>query len=407
MRRAFVFALLAAASSLLACSEAAQAPHVAAPPSSDDDAGAADAAPPPPDPTGWSATGSLAEGRALATANVLPDGRVLVVGGEDDAYGMLASAELYDPAAGTFAKAAPLPEPRDHHTATLLKTGEVLVVGGGQGSEISLPTGEKALASAVLYDPKSDTWRPTGSMHEARAGHRAVLLDDGRVLVVGGGNKVGYSCADIHPNCTIADSIGSAEIYDPATGVWTTTGALAQPRIGFDLHLTPTGVVASGGGAKNQGLTSVEIYDVAAGTWRSGPSLQGQRLYHSAALLGGKLVVAGGKIANVAPITSVDILDDTASKWMAGAELKEARTGASFIPLPSGKGLLVAGNDQLGTQFLAAAALYDPAADAWTSLPALAHGRYSQVSVLLQDGSVLVIGGRTSKGITTSVERSR
>jgi len=359
------------------------------------------------DPTGWESAGALLVGRALATATVLDDGRVLVVGGEDDAYAMIASVETYDPETGEIADTAPLPEPRSHHTATLLGNGRVLVAGGGQGSEISLPNGEGALASAWLYEPDTSTWIPTGTMSEARAGHRAVLLEDGRVLVVGGGNQVGYSCAQIHPDCTVADSLASAEIYDPETGSWAVTAPLAQPRIGFDLRRFGAGVVASGGAADNEGLESVEIFDVQTGAWASGPALDGQRLYHAAAVLDGKLVVAGGKIANVEPVTSVDVLDEGASQWVAASPLDEPRTGASFVALQSGRGLIVAGNNQLGTRFIAEAAIYDIAADAWSKIEPLATGRYGQAAVLLEDGSVLVVGGRTALGVTTSVERSR
>src|SRR5207302_9824830 len=104
-------------------------------------------------------------------------------------------------------------------TATLLTSGEVLVAGGGDGSEISLPTGKNTLASALLYDPAKNAWRETGAMAHARAGHRATALADGRVLVAGGGDGVGYQCASNHsPDCTIATSLATSEIYDLHTG---------------------------------------------------------------------------------------------------------------------------------------------------------------------------------------------
>ncbi len=393
---------------VVACSETVTSTNGSSRPPAVADADAGTTPPPPADPTGWTRTGSLKQARALATATVLADGRVLVTGGEDDDYAMLASAELFDPETGAFTEAAALPSPRDHHTATLLPNGEVLVAGGGAGSSISLPSGEKTTASAVLYDPKTNAWRETGTMHTARAGHRAVLLENGRVFVAGGGSAVGYPCHSSHPDCTVADSIASAEIYDPGTGTWTEAAPLAQARLAFALNVTPAGVVASGGAADDNGLESVEIYDAKADAWRAGPKLKGERLNHATAVLNGKLVVAGGKIANVSPITTVDVLDTSTSRWTTGASLDEPRTGASFLALPSGKGLLVAGNDQTGrTPHLDEAALYDPEADAWTVIQPLAQGRYSQATALLKDGSVLVIGGRTSKGVTTSVERSQ
>lgn len=368
---------------------------------------AADAALPAPDPTGWVPAGRLHHARALTAASLLADGRVLIVGGESDDYTMLASTEIFDPTTNASIEVAPLPEPRDHHTATVLKSGKVLVAGGGKGSEISLPTGQATLDSALLYDPATDKWQTTGRMHERRAGHRAALLDDGRVLVVGGGSKVGYPCASNHPACTVAESIGTAEIYDPATGEWNATGALRLPRLAFALSATPAGVVASGGAAANRGLESVEIFDRTAGTWRDGPALTGQRLYHAAVVLDGKLVVAGGKIANVTPVTSVDVLDESAVAWKKGASLDQPRTGASFVRLPSGRALLVAGNNQTGERFLAESALYDSQADSWTKLEPLEEGRYGQSTVVLNDGTVVVIGGRTAAGVSASVERSR
>lgn len=85
-----------------------------------------------------------------------------------------------------------------------------------------------------------------------------------------------------------------------STGRWTDAGSLVQPRLAFDLSVTPAGVVASGGTADNRGLDSVEIFDPAKGVCRRGPKLDGQRLHHAGAVVNGKLVVAGGKRERVA-----------------------------------------------------------------------------------------------------------
>jgi N-acetylneuraminic acid mutarotase len=396
------FALVA----LLACGNGSSPDGAAPDPNGSPDGAGEAKREPAPDPTGWIAVGDLHEPRALATATLLDDGRVLVVGGEDTRYGMLASVEIFDAATGTFEKGAPLPEPRDHHTATRLPNGQVLVAGGGLGSQITLPRGEGTLASAVLFDPKTGTWTRTADMHVARAGHRAVLLPDGRVLVAGGGGRVGYDCHSSHPNCTVAESLGSAEIYDPATGAWTETGPLGEARLAFSLDVTPLGIVAAFGAAKNKGLETVEIFDPKTNAWTFGPKLAGEQFYHASAVLGGELVVAGGKIANVKPITTVNVLDASGASWRPRASLGDPRTGASLVPLESGKGLLVAGSNQLGERFLAEAALYDPTADTWTKIAPLAKGRFSHATVRLRDGSVLVIGGRSARGALATAERT-
>ncbi len=133
----------------------------------------------------WSSTGDLASARYDHTATLLPDGRVLAVGGRQawDATHYLTSAELYDPAAnggaGTWSATGSLTTARAYHTATLLPDGRVLVV-GGKGN------GDAPLASAEVYDPTANTWRATGGLAFARYDHTATLLADGRVLVVGG-----------------------------------------------------------------------------------------------------------------------------------------------------------------------------------------------------------------------------
>ena len=106
----------------------------------------------------------------------LADGRVLLVGGE--ASGALATAELFDPATGTFSPAGSMTRPRSiGASATLLRDGRVLVVGGG--ADVG--------TSAELYDPATDTFAPTGAMTVGRGGfHTATLLKDGRVLLTGG-----------------------------------------------------------------------------------------------------------------------------------------------------------------------------------------------------------------------------
>jgi N-acetylneuraminic acid mutarotase len=148
----------------------------------------------------WSTTGSMTAGRIGHTATLLPDGTVLAVGGyTNDTSGnfatQLASAELYDPASGTWTPAGSMLEAHIDHTATLLLNGTVLVAGG---------TSELGPAGAELYDPAAATWVGAPSTIEARSGHLATILADGRVLVAGGSNSTG--------------PLTSAELYDPGTG---------------------------------------------------------------------------------------------------------------------------------------------------------------------------------------------
>jgi hypothetical protein len=123
---------------------------------------------------------------------------VLVAGGVNDTdFLHLASAELYDPASGTWAATGSLGTGRFHHTATLLPNHNVLVTGG---------LGHLAyLASAELYDPASGTWTATGSLVIGRLLHTATLLRNSTVLVAGGSRN---------------DSLASAELGAPLRRAW-------------------------------------------------------------------------------------------------------------------------------------------------------------------------------------------
>ena len=156
----------------------------------------------------WTVTGSMVEvRRVLHTATLLPDGTVLAVGGAPDftQRSTLASAELYDPRAGTWTEAATMAQARYRHTATLLPNGKVLVVGGQSDDG-----GTVFWASAEIYDSASGRWEPTGQMSVPRAGHTATLLPNGLVLVAGGYNQDGL--------------LSSAELYDADSGSWTAIG---------------------------------------------------------------------------------------------------------------------------------------------------------------------------------------
>ena len=139
----------------------------------------------------WSSTGSMLTGRAEHTATLLPDGRVLIAGGVADSREeeRLASAELYDPATGTWQATGSMSIPRSWHTATLLLDGRVLVAGGtclgrfAVGCAAKDPSG--AMAAAEIYDPRTGTWTPAGDMTTPRSQHTATLLPDGMVLVAG------------------------------------------------------------------------------------------------------------------------------------------------------------------------------------------------------------------------------
>lgn len=220
----------------------------------------------------WSATGNMTTPRQAYTATLLGDGRVLVTGGIGPTAGrQLASAELYDPSLGAWTATAPMSTERSAHTATLLADGRVLIAGGG-GNAASAGSLSSDLASAELYDPLAGTWSATGAMQAARGRHAAVLLGDGRVLVVGG-----------------QVSSEPAELYDPATGAW-------DVAAGAESWMVPTAILLSPGRVLvADGLGSLELYDPSAqAPWQAAGDARHGSGATATLLTDGRVLFAGG-----------------------------------------------------------------------------------------------------------------
>jgi len=225
------------------------------------------------------ATGSMTTGRVGATATLLSDGRILIAGGTGSSRA-LASAELYDPPTGTFNPTGSMGTSRSGSTATLLADGRVLVVGG-------MSDGYTVLASAELYDPQSGKFTMTGSMEAGRINHTATLLADGRVLMAGGTPSI-YSSAPI---------LASAELYDPKSGSFSPTGSMETARTYHTATRLSDGRVLVAGGSMEEPevLASAELYNPTTGTFGPTGAMKAGREYHTATLLSdGRVLVAGG-----------------------------------------------------------------------------------------------------------------
>jgi MYXO-CTERM domain-containing protein len=306
----------------------------------------------------WTATAPLIAARYAHAAALLPNGKVLVSGGVDNVA--LQSAELYDPAAGTWSQAGVMTSARRDHTATLLPNGKVLVTGGYKGGNF--------LATTEIYTPAMNTWAAAAPMLSTHYGHTATLLPNGKVLVAGGGGT---------------NSTGS-EIYDPVFNSWAATPSLGVGRSYHTATLLPNGKVLVVGGCCSSGA-SVEIYDPAANTWTAAASLKQGRYFHTATLLqDGRVLVAGG---NGPAAATSELYNPAQNTWTVGPMLSAARTLPSATLLQSGKVLLAGG------QILSSTETYDPATNAWSPDGTMLTARYWHSATLLQDGRVLIAGG--------------
>ena len=345
----------------------------------------------------WGLTGPLNIARFGHTMTLLSNGKVLVAGGGgyfgSPGYDILDSAELYDPATGKWSVTGRMNEMRFGHTATLLSDGRVLVAGSG---------------TAELYDPATAIWSRTGNPIASRWGHTATLLRNGKVLVAGG---YGVASAD-----GAFDYLGSAELYDPATGTWSTTGSLNDGRCCHTATLLQDGrvLVARGSNDLDDGIavTSAEMYDPGVGAWtRTGaPFLEGYP--HTATLLpGGKVLVVGASAGNVRAF-SAELFDPGTGTWSLTGSLNQPRSGHTATLLPTGDVLVAGGSgshfnfatDRSETIEFAGAELYNASTATWSAAGNLNFTRASHAATLLPDGSILVAGGSAASGTLSSAE---
>ena len=324
---------------------------------------------------GFSNTGSLAAARYNHTTTLLASGSALAVGGYGSA-GCLASAELYNPTAGTWAATGNLGTARYGHTSTLLQSGAVLAAGGQGGGGGSAYI---YLSSAELYDPAAATWKDTGSLVNPRAGHTATLLAGGQVLVAGGYNSNSY--------------LVSAELYNPVFGTWSSTGNLTCARYNHTATLLSNGQVLVAGGGTN----SAELYNPATGTWTATGDLIVARSNHTATLLPNGMVLVTGGNDGSGPLTSAELYNPGTGTWTVTGSLNIARQYHTATLLSDGIVLVTGGCGTGG--LLSNSELYNQATGTWTATGFLPYIASLSTATLLPNFRVFVTGGFGGAGI--------
>lgn len=349
-------------------------------------------------------TTAMREVRQNHTATLLPNGKVLIAGGSDSS-GPVASAEIYDPATATWTNTGSMSISRASATATLLANGKVLIAGGISNETFGSTTFTFALNSAELYDPAKGTWKSVSGMHKDRATATATLLPGGNVLVTGGIDN-------------FYDEPNSAEIYSPDTDTWTTTSPMVYGRLNHSATLLSNGKVLVTGGhsafAYNMYLTIAfaEVYDPVSNTWTTTGAMRTSRALHTSILLpSGKVLVTGGfrlgQFFNLFTTTAAaELYDPVKGTWTATSPMKSVRFGHTTTLLPTGVIFACGGsNGSLRSGPPATAEFYDPLRGTWTLTGPMPSGHLNHTATLLPTGKVLVAGGvSTSSAVQAQAE---
>ncbi|MGW6572411.1 Kelch repeat-containing protein [Streptomyces sp. NPDC054945] len=288
----------------------------------------------------------------------LDDGKKVFVAGGTDAKGAAVDrTALYDPVAGKWKPCKAMGIPRRHHTVTLLENGKVLVVGGTSAPGRIAP----ALASVQLYDPTHDTWSAVPDLRQARWGHSAVLLADKTVLVAGGvATRSGDSLK----------ALRTAEIYHPDTGKWSDAGEMNDARAGHGAVLFKGGQVLVCGGTAPV----------------SGP--------------------ADAALAFCELYTPADTSGTSTGRWTPTGSLSAPRSGHQTVRASETTALAVggalpgaSGDGTFDPYHALTVERFDLARGRWTALaPLLGRGRGAHRMVPLGSGSFLLVGGTGDAG---------
>jgi hypothetical protein len=233
------------------------------------------------------------------------------------------------------------------------------------------------LASAEVYDPATGVFTPTANnMPNKASGHTATLLSNGKVILVGGGNS-------------------SSQLYDPATNSWSSSGGSGQ-RSNHAAVLLANGKVLITGGTDNSGKSTntAQLYDPATGTFTSTGNMSTSRAFHTASLLpDGTVLIAGGRTiaSTTAYLSSAEIYNPATGTFAPTANNMSTARSTHTAVMYNSK-ILIAGGTRDGSTSLASAELYDFVTKLFTVTGSMGQAR-QYFTTTVANAAVLAVGG--------------
>ena len=343
------------------------------------------------EPTGWLPAASMLTGRHGFDAILLGDGTVLAVGDDyacqpGGAVSGSERAELFDPVADAWIEVESLNKPRKSPATIALQDGSAIVVGG-------INADDYPFSSTKIFSTTTRAWRDGPLLDLARGDPLAAALGDGRVLVV---SDTGSRSSEV-----------TSEIYDPSAAAWSRA---ASPPATVDIRelvaLTDDRVLAVAfDHTDSEPQPAILVYESAIDAWRRIDAPRAFFGFELAALPDGGALVMGGQeggelAGGDAVLATVDRLDIRTGRWAPATSMATPRLRPAVALLVDGRVLVAGGASaseyQPGAHALQTTEIYDPSTDRWAAGPDLFEPRMGGYAVVLQDGSILLLGGTAS-----------
>ncbi len=290
-------------------------------------------------------------------AILLDNGKVIIIG---------RGAELFDSSTLSFETVANRTLNRTRHTLTKMQNGKILILGGNT-------------STVELYDSSTSTFSNTGTMIQSlRSGNTTTLLPNGKVLVTGG-----------YQTSAPSTSFITAELYDPTTGIFTSTGNMNYARQLHNATLLNDGTVLIAGGYDSQSLkvSVAEIYNPTTGLFTSLSNSSCQSTSNNTAVL---LTNKNVLIANTSGGGYLQFFDITSNNCtIIQQSLREINTFPVSL-LKDGRVIFAGGYSNATKSFVRDINIYDPNSNSINYPGNMILARTYPLTVVLSDGRVLI-----------------
>lgn len=322
--------------------------------------------------------GNMILGVSEARSVVLPDGRVVISGG-DHANGGVTNIQVYSPASQTFSEGADLIDRRFVHSLTITSNGDLIAAGG-------FNTEGRFLSTAEQINLTTHSTTSLHAMCTPRDNQSAIAVSGNRIVFAGGDNDLesGY--------------VSTIEIYDPHGGSGSCVLHLLQGRVHeASIGMPNDKVLVFGGLAVVNGdstafLNSIELIDLSAMNVSSaGNMIVARKQFQATKLDNGTILITGG-LTETGSTNRAEIYDPATQTSTEISGMLTPRATHKAVKMADGRVLISGGlNDQLLA--VASTEVFDPKTNQFTAGPDLSQPRALHAAELLQDGGVLVMGG--------------